>query len=153
MPQTRRRFLRTSALTALAAGCALAPARALAQQDSTDYYDVPFEATQTTTFYFEPSTFEPYVGGYFRASAGRSAANLKLLAVKSYAPSATTKITTTRPRPTESFTLTFHGAALSTLTGGLYTLDHAALGRFQLTMTRHASGGACYYEGVINQFS
>lgn len=153
MPQTRRRFLKTSALTALAAGCALGPARAFAQQDEIGYYAVPFEATQTTTYYFEQSTFEPYVGGYFRVSAARTAANLKLLAVKGYAPSTTTRITTSRTRRTESFTLTFEGGSLSTLTGGLYTFDHAAIGRFQLTMTRHLSGGAYYYEGVINQFS
>ncbi len=152
MPLTRRRFIKTGALSALAAGCALGPARVFAQEGTT-YYDVPYEATTSNIYYFEQSTFEPYVGGYFRAYAGRTAATLKLLAVKGYVPSTTTKITTTRTKPTESFTLTFQGGALSTLTGGLYTLEHGAIGRFQLFMTHHLSGGVYNYEGVINQFS
>ncbi len=154
MLQTRRRFIKTTTLSALAAGCALDPARVFAQQESsTTYYQVPYEATTTNVYYFEPSTFEPYVGSYFRAYAGRTSTTLKLLSVKVYTPSTGTKITTARTRQTESFTLTFQGGSLSTLTGGLYTLEHAALGKFQLCMTSHLSGGVYYYEGVINQFS
>lgn len=152
MPLTRRRFVKTSALSALAAGCALGPVRVFGQQEGTTYYQVPYEATTSNVYYFEQSTFEPYVGGYFKGYAGRTAATLKLLSVEGYAPSTTTRITTTRTRPTESFTLTFQGGALSPLTG-VYTLEHAAIGKFQLLMTRCYSGGLYYYEGVINQFS
>ena len=152
MPLTRRRFIKTSALSALAAGCALGPARVFGQE-STTYYQVPHEATTTNIYYFEQSTFEPYVGGYFRAYAGRTATTLKLTAVKSYAPSTSTKLTTTRTRQTESFTLTFQGGSLSTLSGGVYTLEHGALGKFELFMTSYKSDGIYYYEAVINQFS
>ena len=154
MLQTRRRFIKTTTLSALAAACALGPARAFAQQESpTTYYQVPYEATTTNVYYFEQSTFEPYVGGYFRAYAGRTATTLKLTAVKSYAPSTSTKLTTTRTRQTESFTLTFEGGSLSTLSGGVYTLEHGALGTFQLFMTSYKSDDVYHYEAVINQFS
>ncbi|HWS55465.1 MAG TPA: hypothetical protein VN228_15110 [Pyrinomonadaceae bacterium] len=141
-------------LSALAAGCALSYAPSAFAQEAGADFPIPYEATQNPVYYFTRETFEPYVGGVFRGWVGRTAVDLVLLSVTGYAPAAATKITTTRPRRTETFTLAFHaGRSLSTLTD-MHTLDHAALGRFALNMKRTVDDrGRIIYEAVISHLA
>lgn len=154
MSVSRRRFLKTSALSALAAGCALGPGLHAFAQDATQPdadFPIPYEATLDPVFYYTRETFEPYVGGVFRGWVGRTAVDLLLLGVASYAPAPATKITTARSRPTDTFSLTFSAARpLSTLTD-THRLEHAALGRFMLNM-KHSldERGRNIYDAVIS---
>jgi hypothetical protein len=155
MPLTRRRFLRASALSALAAGCALGPARAFGQDltrsSPAQDFQIPFEATQSPVYYYTQETFEPYVGGTFRGTLNGSSVWLQLLSVKGYEPAAGTKIMTRQARETRSFTLTFRaGRSLTELTD-VHKLEHAALGKFELLMARSINPhGHIFYEAVIN---
>lgn len=159
MSVSRRRFLKTCALSALGAGGAVGLGPAAFGQDSARPnpaldFAVPFEAQQSPAFYYTRQTFEPYVGGVFRGWAGRTAVDLVLLSVTDYAPATTTKITTTRPPRIDTFSLTFQAnRSLSTLTD-MHKLEHAALGRFVLNMKRSVDErGRIFYEAVISHLS
>jgi hypothetical protein len=154
VPVSRRRFLKTSALSALAAGCVLGPGLPAFGQDSSQTdadFEIPFEATQDPVFYYTRETFEPYVGGIFRGWVGRTTVDLVLLSVTGYAPATATKLMTIRARKVDTFSLTFSAnRSLSTLTD-VHKLEHAALGRFSLNMKRSVDdGGRILYEAVIS---
>lgn len=156
MSLPRRRFLKTCALSALGAGCALGPglpafAQDLIRPDPALDFQVPFEAQQSPLFYYTRATFEPYVGGVFRGFNNGGSVHLQLLRVSGYTPKAGTRIMRgRRRRDTDSFTLTFR-AGRYLPKGSVHLLEHAALGRFQLFMTRYVSPrGQIFYEAVIN---
>ncbi|MDQ3805150.1 MAG: hypothetical protein M3416_15145 [Acidobacteriota bacterium] len=148
--------MKTSALSALAVGCALGPGLRAFGQDSDQSdpdadFPIPYEATQDPVFYYTRETFEPYVGGVFRGWVGRTPVDLVLLSVTSYAPASTTKIMTVRARKVETFSLTFHAARSLSLLTDVHKLEHAALGRFALGMKRSVDErGRIFYEAVIS---
>lgn len=154
MSVSRRRFLKTSALSTLAAGCVLGPGLRAFGQDSNQPdadFPIPYEATQDPVFYYTRETFEPYVGGVFRGWVGRTAVDLVLLGVTAYAPSTTTKIMTARGRATDTFSLTFSAARPLSSLADAHRLEHAALGRFMLNMKQSLDErGRIIYEAVIS---
>lgn len=157
MSVSRRRFLKTCALSALGAGGAVGLGPAAFGQDSARPnpaldFAVPFEAQQSPAFYYTRQTFEPYVGGVFRGfAADGGSVNLQLLRVTGYAPKAETRITTRRRRETDSFTLTFRAGRYLSGKADVHLLEHAALGRFRLFMTRYVNRrGQIFYEAVFN---
>jgi hypothetical protein len=98
------------------------------------------------------STFEPYIGGVFRGRTGRRAVNLTLLSVEGYEPSAATQIAQARPRLTDSFTLTFNSDRPLGPASATYSLEHGALGKFDLFMSGNADNrGQFIYQAVINR--
>jgi len=156
MSPSRRRFLKTSVLSALAAGCTLGPGlhadgQDLVRSKPAVNFEIPYEAAQSPVFYYRRETFEPYIGGQFRGWLNGGSVYLRLLSVKGYSPSAGTKLTTERAPSTRSFTLTFRaGRSLSRLTD-VHRLEHPALGKFTLLMTRSVNvHGHVFYEAVIN---
>jgi hypothetical protein len=160
MSVTRRRFLKTSVLSAIAAGCAFATGlRAFGQDlrrsNPARDFPVPFEAQQSPLFYYTRETFEPYVGGVFRGRAtGGGTALLTLVAVKGYSPAAGTKLMTRPARQTRSFTLTFRANRPLTDLTSVHQLEHAALGKFELMLTRSTDArGRFFYEAVINHLA
>src|SRR4029453_6466944 len=71
MNVSRRKFLRSGVVCALAASALLrSPVAALAQRggDKSRDFQLPYEATTSPIFYFTRATFEPYVGGVFTAA-------------------------------------------------------------------------------------
>jgi hypothetical protein len=155
MSVSRRRFLKTCALSAAAVGCAPG-LRAFGQNSQRPALDfqIPFEAQHDRVFYFTRETFEPYVGGIFRGLRRGRPVELKLLSVTSYTPSAKTRIATKPSPPTNTFTLTFQSdRVLSSLTDA-YDLQHAGLGKFSLLMTEAANpNGQVFYEAVFNHLA
>lgn len=152
MSLSRRIFLRTGTLSALAAGCALSPgvksfARDPFRPSPAADAEIPYEATLNPVFHYTRETFEPYVGGLFRGSSSY----LKLLRVSGYSPASGTRLTTERALPTDSFTLTFQAGRSLLERNSVYLLEHAALGKFSLFMTRYVDlRGQIFYEAVIN---
>jgi hypothetical protein len=115
-------------------------------------FQIPHAATQSPTFYFTRDTFAPYVGGIFRArGVGGRIVNLKLQPVRDCTPGAKSMLLTKRSRKSDCFALTFRSpVALSDLTS-IYTLEHGALGKFDLFMTgREGARGVYFYEAVFN---
>ncbi len=157
MTVTRRSFLRSGALTALAAGIALESVPlAFAQQsrksDPSRDFLPSFEAQRESAFNFKRETFEPYVNGVFRLSAGADSAEATLVGVEDCSPDDTkSRKVTKKWRLSSGFILVFRaGAKLTDLTS-VYDVEHGALGKFQLFLTyREGKSGEHFYEAVFN---
>jgi len=158
MKATRRSFLKSGAVTVLMAGIALelvpsAFAQSNQHPDPTKDFPVPFEAQQSAIFYFKQETFEPYLGGVFRASAGAKTVEMTLVEVRNCAPSPQNYKVTKKPaRPSECFALVFRSSGKLTDLTAIYDIEHAALGKFALFMTRRdGPGDTHFYEAVFNR--
>jgi hypothetical protein len=157
MKATRRSFLRSSAITVLMAGVALdlipsVFAQSNQQPDPKKDFPVPFEAQQSTIFYFKAETFKPYVGGIFKVRAGVKSVEMKLESVRDCSPSAQSSKITKKSRPSECFALVFSATDTLTDLTTIYDVEHAALGKFALFMTRRDGPNGTYtYEAVFNR--
>src|SRR5215207_5395048 len=157
MPVTRRSFLRSGATAVLATAAVLHAAPAAfaqigAKPDPTRDFEIPFETQQSAVFLFKRETFDPYVGGTFRVSAGANGHNMTLTKVRGNEISERGKGLTKKARSSDSFVLVFSSAGeLSDLTT-IYDVEHAALGKFALFLTRRDNpDGGYFYEAVFNQ--
>jgi hypothetical protein len=95
-------------------------------------------------FRFTRETFEPYVGGYFESPGARGKmVTLKLVSID------TNKTKT--GLATDSFTLHFDADGELPLFISIYPIKHAALGSFDLFLTRRdGPNGDISYEAVFN---
>jgi hypothetical protein len=162
MSVNRRSFLKSGALSALAAAAALVYAAPAHGQDvpkrkvkaptlSGPQPRIPFGAEQSPLFYFTQETFRPYIGGIFNASAGSKSAAMTLIEVTEYIPKAAARMTTGGVLPTNSFVLKFTSADQLTDLTTIYTIEHGALGEFALFLTRRdGPAGTSLYEAVFN---
>ena len=160
MPQSRRSFLRSGTFAALAAGCALGAPHLVFGQDSRGGaaadHQLPFEATQNPVFYYTQSTFEPYVGGIFSGRGGGRTVNLELVRVSGHVPTRNAPKMARKASPaTRSFSLTFHADGPLSELSTIHTLEHAALGRFDLFLTRRGEdeAGRIIYEAVFTHLN
>jgi hypothetical protein len=160
MSFTRRSFLKSGAITALTAGIALNSGSLIFGQgrrrsDPSLDFQVPFQAQQSPIFYFKRETFQPYVGGVFRISAGKRSVSATLQEVRDCTPGPKGSKMTTKSRPSDCFALVFRASGPLTDLTSIYDIQHAALGTFSLFLTQRPgpSTGArqiVYYEAVIN---
>lgn len=148
--------MKSGAMSALAAGLALNAGSFVFGQSGRRSnpaadFQIPFEATQSPTFYFTRDTFAPYVGGIFTTrGVGGGTVKLTLQSIRDCKPKASTKLMTKPARNSDCFALTFSSKAkLSDLTT-IYRLNHGALGQVDLFLTRRESDGVYYYEAVFN---
>lgn len=155
MPIDRRGFLKTGAMSAFLAlqvsRYNLTFGQGGVAADSAYDFPIPYEAQTNAVFNFRRETFEPYVGGIFRVRGTRRVpVELTLVEVRdtSWMPDASVR---GRSRACNSFDLLFHSnAPLFTLTP-IYRLEHAALGRFELFLTRTRDDRwPLVYAAVIN---
>jgi hypothetical protein len=167
---TRRTFLRTGALAAVAAGIALSPARFAFGQDTktpnpSQDFEIPYEAKLDPVFSYTKATFDPYVGGIFtaRGSDGKRV-SLTLSAVLGARASEQTRAPrtgatvstplTSKARPVETFTLIFRASGPLSELSTIHQLEHAALGKFSLFLERTKDEkGQEVYEAVITHLA
>jgi hypothetical protein len=158
MTATRRRFLKSGAITILMAGVALDMipsvfAQNNQQSDPKKDFAIPFEAQQNPVFSFKKETFEPYIGGTFKISAGAHSAQMKLDKVRDCKPGPNASKMTKKPlRESECFALVFSSTEKLTDLTTIYDVEHAALGKFALFLTRRDGPNGTYlYEAVYNR--
>jgi len=158
MKATRRSFLKSGAITVLMAGIALdlvpsAFAQSNQHPDPTKDFPIPFEAQQSAIFHFKQETFEPYLGGVFKVSAGAKTIEMTLDEVRNCAPSPQScKVMKKPARPSECFALVFRSPGKLTDLTSIYDIEHAALGKFALFLTRRdGPGDTFFYEAVFNR--
>jgi hypothetical protein len=157
MSVSRRSFLKSGAQSVLAAGVVLkfgqlAAAQDLKRTNPEQDFEIPYEAKTNPVFYYTRETFEPYLNGVFVArGVGGKEVQLKLTRIHGYNPGPNTKLMKKKARETKSFSLVFEAdEPLSELTS-IYKLEHAALGKFELFLTRvDNKPGRILYEAVIN---
>ena len=158
MSFTRRRFIVSGATAALVAGVAMgAGTLAFGQSskkksDPTQDFQVPFDAQNSPAFFFKRETFQPYVGGVFTIRAGAHSVQATLKEVRDCTPSPKgAALTKKQPRQTDCFALVFQTTGTLTDLTTIYTVGHAALGEFNLFLTRRSPASGTYiYEAVIN---
>jgi hypothetical protein len=156
MSVSRRKFIKSSALTALSAGLIFkAGESAFGQKKTPDRpvlkFEVPYEAQQNPILYYTRATFEPYVGGTFigRDARGR-VIEMELLSVKEYKPDAERRITTGGTRKLDSFTLTFRAATSLPPFTSIHMIEHGVLGKFDLFLQRSGDTSQLIYQAVIS---
>ena len=154
MSVSRRKFIKSGALTALSAGLIFQAAESAFGQKKRarrpiSKFDVPYEAQQNPILYYDRATFEPYVGGTFigRDARGR-AVELKLLRVTENKPTSST-ITKGRSRETESFTLTFNASRALPEFTSIHVIEHPVLGKFDLFLQGSGDNSQILYQAVI----
>lgn len=152
MSVSRRSFLRSAAVCAVATGALLrSPLAAFGQAAGSGLdFPIPYEATTSPVFNYTQATFEPYLNGFFTADGGRTrTVELQLVAIRAYAPPPVALYSRVHRR-TECFSLLFRSAAPLSDLSTIHTLEHAALGEFGLFMTESTGRGGYFYEAVIN---
>jgi hypothetical protein len=152
MSVSRRSFIRSAAVCALATGALLkTPLAAFGQAGAALDFPIPHEATTSPVFYYTQATFEPYLEGIFAAAGvGGRTVELQLVEICGYAPSSGARLTTRTHRQTDCFSLLFRSAAPLSQLSSIHTLEHAALGEFDLFMTESVGRGEYFYVAVIN---
>jgi hypothetical protein len=153
MAISRRLFIRSGALTAIAAGVAFNP-KGLAfgqrsMQGTSQGKQIPITAQKEPTYSFTRATFDPYVGGIFQAPDARGRMiSLTLLSATTNKPTA--KLSTGRPIETDSFSLMFKAARPLPPFTSIHKISHPSLGKFDLFLTPREKDGVYYYEAVFN---
>ena len=156
MAISRRFFLKSGSLTALAAGVALSSSRLAFSQSQAGGnslgHQIPMGAQQQATYMFTKATFDPYVGGIFQApDALGQMISLTLLSATANRPAANTRISTKAARNTDSFSLTFKASRTLPPFTSIHRVSHPALGSFDLFLSpRPQERGAMLYEAVFN---
>ena len=161
MAISRRFFLKSGTLTAIAAGVAFSPNHLVFGQKGTLStnagstnlgYQIPITAQQEPTYMFTRATFDPYVGSIFQAPNARGRmVNLTLISATTNKPSATTKISTAKAIETDSFSLMFKASGQLPEFTSIHKISHPSLGKFDLFLTPHSQeGSALMYEAVFN---
>ncbi len=145
MSVSRRRFLRSGAVCALATGVLLkSPLAAFASDGA--------RASRAPGFDFTRATFEPHLNTVFVApGAGGGKVRLQLVGISGYEPAPRTRLTTTPHARTETFSLRFRASGALRQSAHTHTVKHGSLGRFDLFMTGSEEGGAQFYEAVVNR--
>ncbi|HEX7999887.1 MAG TPA: twin-arginine translocation signal domain-containing protein [Pyrinomonadaceae bacterium] len=150
MTVSRRNFLRASTMIALAAALPLGLTTIAAGQQQTEGFPIPAAAQRDPLYNYTRATFTPYVNSIFIINSV-PLAEITLIEVKE-----TPLVVARNSRRTpvgECFTLTFRGPERTRFRQDTYTVEHAALGKFNLfiTPTDRPNAREQLYTAVINR--
>src|ERR1051325_9035877 len=130
----RRKFIQAGIVAAACAGARLTIGPASAQQPDSGrprggYFAVPAEVQNDPANYYTMSTFAPYVKSGFLILIGRTWRYMTLVEVKNLGPK-----TGDAPAQNldECFSLTFLASRGQKIEQKVYSIRHAALGKFSL---------------------
>lgn len=136
MSVSRRNFLRTGTMIAVSAALPLSLATFAAGQQRRPVSRVPDHlaslpaaSRQNPLYYYNQQTFAPYVNSIFKVNS-LEGAEIVLVEVKE-TPLFVNKRSKRIPTG-ENFTLTFRGPERTRFAQNTYTVEHAALGKFEL---------------------
>ena len=153
----RRQFIKAGIVTAACAGLPLTIGPASAQKQrgtgrrQEGYFAIPAEVQDDPTSYYSMATFAPYVNSGFLILIGRAWKHMKLVEVKSLRPA---KGDAAVKSLEESFSLVFLASRGQKIEQKVYSIRHAALGKFSLFLVpigRRTRTTPEYYEAVINR--
>ena len=156
MAISRRRFITSGTLTAIAASIALKPQiRALAQSrtlGTSQGFQIPITAQKEPPYMFTSGTFEPYIGSIFQSPNARGQmVDLTLVSVTPYKPARATKLSTKGAPETDSFSLMFKASSALPPFTSINKVSHPSLGTFYLFLSLHSlEGKERMYEAVFN---
>lgn len=135
MSTSRRSFLKTGTIVALAAGVPMTTVVKVAAGESL--------LPSATAFGLHKRDFEAQLNTEFRVTADKSKVCVKLVDVSDLRP---------HTRNGEAFSLMFRGHASLSLTQNTYVIEHERLGKFSfLLVPMRATKDGQQYEAVINR--
>lgn len=135
MSTSRRNFLKTGTMVALATGVPIAMVEKVAAAES-----LP---TSTKEFGLRKSDFKAELNTEFRVTANKSKVCVKLIDVADLRP---------HTRKGEAFSLMFSGHTSQSLTQDTYVIEHERLGKFSfLLVPMRTTKDGQQYEAVINR--
>jgi hypothetical protein len=135
MSTSRRNFLKTGTMVALATGVPMAMVEKVAAADSL--------ATSTKTFGLRKSDFKAELNTHFRISVNKSKVCVKLVDVADLRP---------HTRNGEAFSLMFRGDESLALNQDTYVIEHERLGKFSfLLVPMRSTKDGQQYEAVVNR--
>jgi hypothetical protein len=148
MSVSRRRFLRSGAVSAVSAGLVLQSAgKALGGNSIQPSLSTP-NSRGRLVFNYSRANFEPHIGGTFKVRLGEDSVNLKLIDLVDYKTRLGRQMPSTG---TESFVLAFRAPKMLSYHSATQKLEHPALGKFDLFMTGSKERGRIFYTAVINR--
>jgi len=156
MPISRRFFMKSGTLTALSASLVygsggIAFGQKPQPKQTTMVDEIPLEARHDPLLYYTRAAFDPCVGSVFQTTgANGRLVELTLLSVTEYKTKPTTKITTGKPRATDSFSLMFKASGKLPSFSQIPTLTHSVLGKLDMSLSERVVNGEIFYEAVIN---
>ena len=148
MSVPRRRFLKSAISSAMSAGLVLQSARTAFAGSPTQPAPAVPDAGSKLVFTYSRANFKPYVGSSFQVRLGDKSVNLKLVDLVDYKTRSGRQIPATG---TESFVLAFRAQKNLPFSSATHTLEHQALGKFELFMTGSQDRGRILYTAVINR--
>ena len=175
MNNSRRRFLKTGSIVALAASIPAQLDQVLGQgrrpitQAPGVNGVIPLQSQRDPLLYLRRSYFQPYVNSRFEVltAMGTRVVPLTLATVDGprvrpgckgpvkprASKSAKARVTTEQAGELDSFSLLFRGSGKAPLKQDVYDIQHRALGKFRLLLVPVVSkdGKALYYEVVFNR--
>ena len=135
MSTSRRNFLKTGTMVALATGVPIAMVEKVAAGESL--------SASALGAGLNKRDFEAQLNTEFRVTANKSKICVKLVDVAGLRP---------HTRNGEAFSLMFRGHSSQSLTQNTYVIEHERLGKFSfLLVPMRASKGGQHYEAVINR--
>lgn len=153
MSVSRRNFLKGGTLVILSAGIPIqlstianAQRRAASPSVPRSGFQVPYASQRDPVYYLKSSSFSSYLNNTFRFRApSGQVVNMKLFKVLDLRKS-------TDVVSEECFSLVFRGPANLSPQQSVYTIEHAALGQYNLLATPIVTQDkrAVYYEVIIN---
>ena len=160
MQISRRKMLKTGALSALFAGFSLCSVnevlgqnkkKSISGKDTPEVHQIPHQPKLDKKFYFTENTFRPYIDGTFTIQDDLGTPfEMTLISVSDLRTEAQK-----RAGGGESFALTFTADAGDdvqkyALRQRIYHVEHGALGKFELFLVPSEKDGKVFYEAVIN---
>jgi hypothetical protein len=119
--------------------------------DTSRDFTIPYEAQKDPIFFFKRETFQPYVGGTFNVRAGAHSLEMTLSKVRGCEVSAKGRALTKKSRESDCFAIVFTANDKLTDLTSIYDVEHSALGKFALFLTRRdGPRGTYFYEAVFN---
>lgn len=98
---------------------------------------------------YSRSMFEPYLGDTFRVRVGKQTIGLKLVALTDIKPGSA-GITTGKTALTDCFSMRFQASRALPAPAAVHTLDHSALGAFDLFMIQTGEGAGFSQTAIVN---
>ena len=150
MPVSRRLFIKAASGAALVVGLPQALGIAFGQDKRKGQtpptegaaHWKPLVSYNDPLYYYTSAAYSSYIGSIFRVYvSGTQYVDLKLIDVSQLKPAVPGK---------EGFSLTFQDSAANRLPGGLYKIEHAALGTLSMMLGPINQNGTTY-EVVINR--
>ena len=158
MANSRRNFIKKSAMAVVAAGIPIELSRVVFARSGSEGFSVPSESLNDPLMYLKQSSFEPYVNSIFQVRTTGFTSNLTLRQVGTQsvrtrsAKAGKTATTVVRdPTSEDRFALLFKST--DSLPQGVYNVNHAALGKFRILIVPviNRDTGSYYYEAIINR--